>query len=41
MPDTVVHVDEVMCALPKAIATYKRRVARLGDAPIDVERGRE
>jgi len=38
---TVFHVDEVMLALPKAVETYRRRASKLGDAPIDVERGRE
>jgi hypothetical protein len=41
MPDSVVHVDNVMRALPKAVQMYKGMISSLGDAPIDVERGRE
>ena len=39
-PSTVVRVDDVMKRLPEAVQRFRRMVSRLGDAPIDVERGR-
>ena len=39
-PSTVVRVDDVLRRLPDAVKCFRRMAARLGDAPIDVERGR-
>jgi hypothetical protein len=36
-----VKVDELLARMPQAIEKYRRMVQRLGDAPINVERGRE
>jgi site-specific DNA recombinase len=40
-PTNVVKVDELLERLPQAVEKYRRMVGRLGDAPINVERGRE
>lgn len=40
-PANVVKVDELLARLPQAVEKYRRMVQRLGDAPINVERGRE
>lgn len=37
----MVQVDDVLKWLPKVVALYRRVVASLGDAPIDVQRRRE
>lgn len=40
-PTNVLRVHDVLARLPQAVDKYRRMVQRLGDAPIDVERGRE
>jgi hypothetical protein len=40
VPSTVVRVDDVLRRLPEAVKRFRRMAARLGEAPIDVERGR-
>jgi hypothetical protein len=37
----VVDVKAIMAAIPAAVARYREMVSNLGDAPIDIERGRE
>lgn len=39
-PSTVVKADDVLARLPDALQRFRRMVARLGDAPIDIEKGR-
>ena len=39
-PSTVVRVDDGLRRLPDAVKRFRRMVASLADAPIDVERGR-
>jgi hypothetical protein len=39
-PSAVVRVDDLLKRLPEAVKRFRRMAARLGDAPIDVERGR-
>ena len=39
-PSPVVRGDDILRRLPDAVKRFRRMVARLGDAPIDVERGR-
>jgi hypothetical protein len=36
----VVRMDDFLKRLPEAVARFKQMAAKLGDAPIDVERGR-
>jgi hypothetical protein len=36
----VVRVGDVLRRLPEAVKQFRRMVSRLGEAPIDVERGR-
>lgn len=39
-PSTVVRVDDLLRRLPEAVGRLRRMAGRLGNAPIDVERGR-
>jgi site-specific DNA recombinase len=39
-PLTILRVDDVLRRLPDAVKRFRQMVARLGDVPIDMERGR-
>ncbi len=40
LPSTVIQVDDLLKRLSEAVSHYRRMVGQLGDAPIDIERGR-